>query len=124
MDDLLNSLFQMCSGNVEAVKKGEEISLTLSNKPGYLVHLVQVMRNQPGNVQESLPLEVRMMAALILKNSVEKFWRRVYSSDVEQTAVLEEQTQIKSLLLCEAIMTESDSKIALFIGVIISKIAR
>ena len=66
---------------------------------------------------------IRWMAAVSLKNAVDRFWRRNYTEE-ERGRLTEEQNAIKESLLSGVLLKELDPKIRMPVAVTISKIAR
>lgn len=108
---LANSL----SGDV-SVRKPAEVALSQSeSRPGFCSCLMEVItaKDLVGQV------DVRLMATVYLKNSVNRYWRQRRDS---MGISKEEKIHLKSRLLSH--LREENDKIALMLAVLISKITR
>ena len=121
MEDLVAALSLACSPDVQEVKRGEHALDNVSLKAGYYSALISVISSH--GQQISCSEEVRWMAAIALKNGLDKFWRR-HTMDEETTLVEQEKSRIRETILMESVMFEKNPKIKILLSVSISKIAR
>ena len=70
-------------------------------------------------VDYSIPVELRYLAILQLKNGIDKYWRKTAPNAIKK----EERESIRSQLISSAIM-EPDPRLALQISIVIGKITR
>lgn len=70
-------------------------------------------------VNKSLPLEVRYLAVIQLKNGIDKYWRKTATNAVTK----DDKAAIRTRLL-ESAVNEADSRLALQNALVIAKIVR
>jgi len=67
---LLQSLHAASSSNPQQIQSGTKQLQQWEKSPGYYKHLQSVF------IEKSLPVEVRYMAVIQLKNGIDKYWRK------------------------------------------------
>lgn len=70
-------------------------------------------------LDKSLPLEVRYLAIIQLKNGIDKYWRKTATNAVSK----EDKAAIRTRLL-ESAINEADSRLALQNALVVAKIVR
>ena len=70
-------------------------------------------------LDKSLPLEVRYLAIIQLKNGIDKYWRKTATNAVTK----EDKAAIRTRLL-ESAINEADSRLALQNALVVAKIVR
>jgi hypothetical protein len=70
-------------------------------------------------LDKSLPLEVRYLAVIQLKNGIDKYWRKTATNAVSK----EDKATIRARLLDSAV-NEADSRLALQNALVVAKIVR
>jgi hypothetical protein len=70
-------------------------------------------------IDKSLPLEVRYLSIIQLKNGIDKYWRKTATNAVSK----QDKNTIRSRLL-ESAVNEADSRLALQNALVVAKIVR
>ncbi|KAL9230690.1 hypothetical protein vseg_006007 [Gypsophila vaccaria] len=115
----LPAMYQLLSNSLSAdiaVRKPAETALSQSeNRPGFCSCLLEVITAADLAAQ----VDVRMMATVYFKNSINRYWRNRRDS---MGISSEEKKYLRQKLL--SYLREENDKIALMLAVLISKIAR
>ena len=113
LQNLFIALQQAASSNQERIAAGAKQLSDWEKQPGYYSSLQSIF------IDISLPLEVRYLAAIQIKNGIDRYWRKTASNAINK----EEKTMIRSRCL-EAGVNESDHRLALQNAVLVAKIVR
>lgn len=115
----LPAMYQLLTNSLsgeESVRKPAEAALSQSeSRPGFCSCLMEVITAKDLAVQ----VDVRMMATVYFKNSINRYWRNRRDS---MGITSDEKTYLRQKLL--SYLREENDKIALMLAVLISKIAR
>ncbi|KAK9699161.1 hypothetical protein RND81_08G156900 [Saponaria officinalis] len=115
----LPAMYQLLTNSLSAdiaVRKPAETALSQSeNRPGFCSCLMEVITAKDLAAQ----VDVRMMATVYFKNSINRYWRNRRDS---MGISSEEKKYLRQKLLSH--LREENDKIALMLAVLISKIAR
>ena len=110
---LLSTLTRASSNNQQQVQTGTQQLQNWERQPGFFSSLQSVF------IDRSLPLEIRYLALIQLKNGIDKYWRKTASNAISK----EEKYLIRSRSLQSGI-SEPDHRLALQNAVVIAKITR
>ena len=110
---LLNILSKAASTDHQQVQTGTQQLQNWEKRPGFYSALQSVF------VNKSLPLELRYLSAIQLKNGIDKYWRKTASNAITK----EEKALIRSRCL-ESGINEPDHRLALQNALAIAKITR
>jgi len=110
---LLNTLTRAASTNQQQVQTGTQQLQNWEKRPGFYSSIQSVF------VDKSLPLEVRYLSAIQLKNGIDKYWRKTASNAITK----EEKALIRSRCLDSGIQ-EPDHRLALQNALVVAKITR
>lgn len=110
---LYHVLQSASSNDQQQVKSGTQQLQNWERSPGYYSSLQSVY------VDYSLPVELRYLAIIQLKNGIDKYWRKTASNAIKA----EEKEFIRSRCL-QSGNYEPDNRLALQISILIAKIAR
>ncbi|XP_067628973.1 importin-11 [Eurosta solidaginis] len=109
--------------NHDVVRKAEAQLLEWELQPGFFLTLARFSVMHAGNEGDSqsshIDLNVRWMAAVYLKNGINKYWRRNMKHELPN----EEKLEIRNILL-KNFSSEPVPQVALQIAVLIARIAR
>lgn len=110
---LLNTLTRATSTDQQQVQTGTQQLQNWEKQPGFYSSIQSVF------IDKSLPLEVRYLSAIQLKNGIDKYWRKTASNAITK----EEKALIRSRCLDSGIQ-EPDHRLALQNALVIAKITR
>ena len=110
---LLNTLTRATSTDRQQVQTGTQQLQNWEKQPGFYSSLQTVF------IDKCLPLEVRHLSAIQLKNGIDKYWRKTASNAISK----EEKALIRSRCL-ESGIHEPDHRLALQNALVIAKITR
>ncbi|KAF2093794.1 ARM repeat-containing protein [Rhizodiscina lignyota] len=110
---LYNVLVSASSSDPNQIQTGTKQLQQWETQKGYYSLLQAVF------LDKSLPLEVRYLAIIQLKNGIDKYWRKTATNAVDK----EDRIQIRSRLL-EAGVNEADTRLALQNALLTAKIVR
>jgi hypothetical protein len=110
---LQNALSKATSSDPTLISEGTGELSALERKPGFFTILQTFLINT------SVPFEVRYLAAIQLKNGVDKYWRKTSPYAISK----QEKEVIRSRCL-EAGILEVDRRLALYNAIIVAKIVR
>lgn len=110
---LHNVLVSASSSDPTQIQTGTKQLQQWETQKGYYSLLQSVF------IDKSLPLEVRYLAIIQLKNGIEKYWRKTAANAVDK----EDRTLIRSRLL-ESGVNEADARLALQNALLAAKIIR
>jgi hypothetical protein len=110
---IYNTLVSASSNNPQQVQTGTKQLQAWESEPGFYPLLQSIF------LDRSLPLEVRHLAIIQLKNGIDKHWRRGATTAVKA----EDKALIRSRLLQGAI-EEADRNLLLQGALVIGKVAR
>ena len=110
---LINILTKASSTDQQQVQTSTQQLQNWEREPGFYSSLQSIF------IETSLPLEVRYLSAIQLKNGIDKYWRKTASSAINK----EEKALIRSRCLDSGI-NEPDRRLALQNALVIAKITR
>ncbi|MCJ1287281.1 hypothetical protein MMC26_006629 [Xylographa opegraphella] len=110
---LVNVLTKASSTDQQQVQTSTQQLQNWERQPGFYSSLQSVF------IETSLPLEVRYLSSIQLKNGIDKYWRKTASNAISK----EEKTLIRSRCLDSGI-NEPDRRLALQNALVIAKITR
>ncbi|KAK4543323.1 hypothetical protein LTR36_005682 [Oleoguttula mirabilis] len=110
---LVHTLRSASSSDPQQIQTGTKQLQSWERSPGYYKHL------QSAYLDRRLPLELRYLAVIQLKNGIDKYWRKTATNAVSN----DDKTVIRSRLL-DSGLHESDDRLALQNALVIAKIAR
>ena len=110
---LYNALLSASSSDQLQVQTGTKQLQNWEKSPGFYSGLQSLYTDL------SLPLELRYLAIIQLKNAVDKYWRRTATNAVSK----EEKELIRSRSL-ESVLNEPDLRLALQSSIFVAKIIR
>ena len=113
LESLFAALKQAASSNQELISSGAKQLSDWEKRPGYYSSLQSIF------IDTSLPFEVRYLAAIQIKNGIDRYWRKTAANAISK----EEKTLIRSRCL-EAGVNEADHRLALQNAVFVAKIVR
>ena len=113
LDSLYLALKQAASSNQQQIQAGAKQLSDWERQPGFYSSLQSVFINA------SLPFEARYLAAIQIKNGIDRYWRKTAANAISK----EEKTLIRSRCL-EAGINEADHRLALQNAVFVAKIIR
>ena len=111
--NLLNTLARASSSEQSQILVGTEQLQNWERQPRFYRSLQDVV------LESSLPLEVRYLSAIQLKNGIDKYWRKTASNAIAK----EEKAVIRSRCL-DSILNEPDHRLALQSSLVMAKITR
>lgn len=111
--NLFNVLTSAASANQQQVKTGTQQLQNWQKQPGFYSSLQSVF------IDTSLPVEVRYLSAIQLKNGIDKYWRKTATNAIKK----DEKTLIRSRCL-DAGYNEPDHRLALQNALVVAKIVR
>ena len=111
--NLFQVLTSASSADQQQVKTGAQQLQNWEKQPGFYSSLQSVF------VDTSLPVEVRYLSAIQLKNGIDKYWRKTASNAIKK----DEKALIRSRCL-QAGINEPDHRLALQNALVIAKIVR
>ncbi|WPH01658.1 importin-11 [Acrodontium crateriforme] len=110
---LIHTLRSASSSDSNQIQTGTKQLQQWEKSPGYYLHL------QSAYIDRRLPVEVRYLAVIQLKNGIDKYWRKTANNAVSK----EDKIVIRSRLL-ESGLNEPDDRLALQNALVTAKIAR
>lgn len=110
---LVHSLTSAASRDPGQIQTGTKQLQQWEKSPGYYKHL------QSAYIDTRLPLEIRYLAIIQLKNGIDKYWRKTALNAVPK----EDKDAIRSRLIDSA-LNEHDNRLALQNALVVAKIAR
>ncbi|KAK3696988.1 hypothetical protein LTR37_017695 [Vermiconidia calcicola] len=110
---LVHSLTSAASSNPNQIQTGTQQLQQWEKSPGYYKHL------QSAYLDHRLPMEIRYLAIIQLKNGIDKYWRKTALNAVQK----DDKEVIRSRLLDSA-LNEYDNRLAVQNALVIAKIAR
>lgn len=110
---LVHTLRSASSSDPHQIQTGTKQLQSWERSDGYYRHL------QSAYLDRRLPLELRYLAIIQLKNGIDKYWRKTATNAVSK----EDKNAIRSRLL-ESGLQEPDDRLALQNALVIAKIAR
>ena len=110
---LFNVLAGAVSSNQQQVQVNAQQLQNWERQPGYYSSLQSIF------IDTSLPVDIRYLAAIQLKNGIDKYWRKTVSNAIKK----EEKDLIRSRSI-QASVNEPDGRLALQNAVVIAKIIR
>lgn len=110
---LLHVLKGAASTNPQQIQTSTKQLQTWETQKHYFVHL------QSAFIDRRLPLEIRYLAIIQLKNGIDKYWRKTANNAVDP----EDKNVIRSRLL-ESGINEGDQRLALQNALVIAKVVR
>ncbi|MCJ1418138.1 hypothetical protein MMC32_004483 [Xylographa parallela] len=110
---LINTLTKASSTDQQQVQTSTQQLQNWERQPSFYSSLQSVF------IEASLPLEVRYLSAIQLKNGIDKYWRKTASNAISK----EEKALIRSRCIDSGI-TEPDRRLALQNALVIAKITR
>ncbi|KAL1303880.1 hypothetical protein AAFC00_000334 [Neodothiora populina] len=110
---LLHALTAAASSNPQQIQTGTKQLQQWERAPGYYKHL------QSAFVDRSLPIEMRYMAVIQLKNGIDKYWRKTATNAVNK----EDKAVIRSRIIGSG-LEEEDHRLALQNALVIAKVVR
>lgn len=111
--NLFQVLTNAASANQQQVKTGTQQLQNWGKQPGFYSSLQSIF------IDTSLPVEVRYLSAIQLKNGIDKYWRKTASNAIKK----EEKALIRSRCL-DAGINEPDHRLALQNALVVAKIVR
>ena len=112
-ETLYNVLARASSTNQQQVQSGTQQLQNWERQPGFFSSLQTVFINA------SLPVEIRFLSAIQLKNGIDKYWRKTASNAISK----EEKALIRSRCL-ESGINEATHQLALQNALVTAKIIR
>ena len=110
---LFQVLVSASSSDPHQIQTGTKQLQNWEKSPGFYSGLQSLY------IDHSLPLELRYLSIIQLKNAVDKYWRKTATNAVSK----EEKELIRSRSL-ESVLTEPDARLALQSSLFIAKIVR
>ncbi|CAK3947954.1 Importin beta [Lecanosticta acicola] len=110
---LVQTLQSASSSDPHQIQTGTKQLAQWERSPGYYRHL------QSAYIDTRLPIEIRYLAVIQLKNGIDKYWRKTATN-----AVCKEDKEVIRSRLIESVLNESDNRLALQDALVIAKIAR
>ncbi|KAF1351224.1 armadillo-type protein [Delphinella strobiligena] len=110
---LLHVLKSAASPNPQQIQTGTKQLQEWERAPGYYRHLQSVF------IDRSLPVEIRYLAIIQVKNGIDRYWRKTASNAVNK----DDKAIIRSRLI-ESGLEEQDQRLALQNALMIAKIVR
>ena len=110
---LYNVLTRATSTDQQQIQPASQQLQNWESQPGYYSSLQTVF------IDKSLPLDVRYLSAIQLKNGIDKYWRKTSSHAIKK----EEKAKIRSRCL-ESGINEPDHRLALQNALVVAKITR
>ncbi|KAM0720078.1 hypothetical protein Q7P37_004214 [Cladosporium fusiforme] len=110
---LVHTLKSASSSDPQQIQSGTKQLQSWEKSQGYYVHL------QSAYLDQRLPLEIRYLAIIQLKNGIDKYWRKTATN-----AVSKQDKEVIRSRLVEGVLAESDNRLALQSALVYSKIAR
>ncbi|KAL8689874.1 MAG: hypothetical protein Q9218_004551 [Villophora microphyllina] len=110
---LYQTLSAASSTNPQQIKSGAQQLQNWEKQPGYYSSLQSIF------VDVSLPVEVRHLCIIQLKNGIDKYWRKTATNSIQKT----EKDQIRSRCI-ESGIKEPNPRLALQNAVMVAKIVR
>ncbi|KAL8831886.1 MAG: hypothetical protein Q9191_000599 [Dirinaria sp. TL-2023a] len=111
--NLFRVLTNAASFNQQQVKTGAQQLQNWEKQPGFYSSLQTIF------IDTSLPVEVRYLSAIQLKNGIDKYWRKTSSNAIKK----DEKIVIRSRCL-EAGINEPDHRLALQNALVVAKVVR
>lgn len=111
--NLFRVLTNAVSANQQQVKTGAQQLQNWEKQPGFYSSLQTIFTDT------SLPVEVRYLSAIQLKNGIDKFWRKTATNAIKK----DEKALIRSRCL-NAGINEPDHRLALQNALVVAKIVR
>lgn len=111
--NLYHVLTSAASANQQQVKTGTQQLQNWEKQPGFHRSLQSI------SIDFSLPVEVRYLSVIQLKNGIDKYWRKTAINSIKK----DEKLLIRSRCL-DAGLNEPDSRLVLQNALIIAKIVR
>lgn len=112
-DTLYRTLTAAASADPQQIRTGTQQLQNWEKQPGYYSSL------QSFFIDSSLPLEVRHLCIIQLKNGIDKYWRKTATNAISKN----EKDQIRSRSI-QSGTKESNSRLALQNALMIAKIVR
>ncbi|XP_055389271.1 importin-11 [Condylostylus longicornis] len=109
---VFQALMAACSQDTEILKQAEQKLAEWEIQPGFYYTLVSIFSNHQVDVN------VRWMAAVYLKNGINKYWRKYAKNEIQA----EEKSKIRSQLISN--FNEPVAQVAVQIAALTAKIAR
>lgn len=113
VQNLYQVLTSAASANQQQVKTGTQQLQNWEKQPGFYSSLQSI------NTNFSLPVEVRYLSVIQLKNGIDKHWRKTAVNSIKK----DEKVHIRSRCL-DAGINEPDQRLVLQNALIIAKIIR
>ncbi|GAB7346328.1 hypothetical protein MBLNU457_5045t1 [Dothideomycetes sp. NU457] len=110
---LLQTLQAASSNDPHQIQTGTKQLQQWEKSPGFYKHLQSVF------IARSLPVDVRYLAVIQLKNGIDKYWRKTATNAVSK----DDKAVIRSRLISSG-LEEPDQRLALQNALVIAKIAR
>ncbi|KAK5122921.1 hypothetical protein LTR85_003486 [Meristemomyces frigidus] len=110
---LVHTLRSASSSDPHQIQSGTKQLQSWERSPGYYKHL------QSAYLDHRLPLELRYLAIIQLKNGIDKYWRKTATN-----AVSKDDKHVIRTRLLESGLHEPDDRLALQNALVIAKIAR
>ncbi|KAF4552539.1 Importin-beta N-terminal domain-containing protein 2 [Elsinoe fawcettii] len=110
---LLHTLRGASSSDQHQIQSGTKQLQQWEKSPGFYKHLQSVF------IEHSLPVEVRYLAVIQLKNGIDKYWRKTAVNAVNK----DDKAIIRSRLIASGI-DEEDHRLALQNALVVAKIVR
>ena len=111
--NLYQALRSAGSADQQQIKTGTQQLQNWEKQSGFYSSLQSVF------IEKSLPVEVRYLSAIQLKNGIDKYWRKTASNAIKK----DEKALIRSRCL-EAGINEPDRRLALQNALVVAKIVR
>lgn len=111
--NLFHVLINAVSTNQQQVKTGTQQLQNWEKEPGFYSSLQSIF------IDLSLPVEVRYLSGIQLKNGIDKYWRKTATNAIRK----DEKTLIRSRCL-EAGISEPENGLALQNALVVAKIIR
>lgn len=113
IQNLYQVLTNAASSDLQQIKTGSQQLQNWEKQPGYHSSLQSI------SIDFSLPVEVRYLSIIQLKNGVDKYWRKTATNSIKN----DEKIHIRSRCL-DAGISEPDRRLVLQNALLISKIVR
>ncbi|KAK4504389.1 hypothetical protein PRZ48_005305 [Zasmidium cellare] len=110
---LVHTLQSASSSDPNQIQTGTKQLAQWEKSPGFYRHL------QSAYLDTRIPVEVRYLAIIQLKNGIDKYWRKTATNAVPK----EDKEVIRSRLI-DSVLNEHDNRLALQDALVIAKIAR
>ncbi|USW48997.1 Putative importin-beta domain, armadillo-like helical, exportin-1/Importin-beta [Septoria linicola] len=110
---LVNTLQSAASSNPNQIQTGTKQLSRWEKEAGFYRHL------QSAYLSQNLPIEIRYLAIIQLKNGIDKYWRKTAAN-----AVSKDDKEVIRSRLAESVLTQHDNRLALQAALVVAKIAR